>query len=52
MICSCGKGTASEVDGLCRFCREKQFSRRETKPFVKHRGDGLSLEDSRRIKRK
>ena len=44
--CSCGKGYASKVDGMCKFCREKTFRRAEAKKIgVSHRGDGLTLED-------
>ena len=45
MMCSCGKGHASSYDSLCRFCREKLFSRAVAKSVgVRHRGDGMSLE--------
>jgi len=44
-MCSCGKGHASSYDSLCRFCREKLFSRAVAKSVgVRHRGDGMSLE--------
>jgi hypothetical protein len=43
--CRCAKGHASEIDGLCRFCREKLLSRAEAKRAgVKTRGDGITLE--------
>lgn len=42
--CKCGKGNASSYDGLCRFCREKLFSRSEAKRVgVRTRGDGMSV---------
>lgn len=45
MKCKCGKGYASDKDNLCKFCREKKYSRREAKQAgVKHRGDGMTLE--------
>lgn len=45
-VCKCGKGYASSVDHLCRFCREDLLSRAEAKKIgVRHRGDGLSLYD-------
>lgn len=46
-VCGCGKGHASDFDGLCRFCREDRHvgSRRDMKDFrVKRRGEGLSVE--------
>lgn len=46
-ICGCGKGHASDFDGLCRYCREDRYcgTRREMKLYrVRNRGDGLSVE--------
>lgn len=43
--CECGKGYASEYDSLCKFCREDLVSRAVAKKVsVKHRGDGMSIE--------
>ena len=51
-ICECGKGHKSNVDGLCCFCREKQYSRADCKDAgVKHRGDGLTIEQAVSINR-
>lgn len=45
IICGCSKGYASEVDGLCRFCRENKYSRAFCKEAgVRHNGDGLTLD--------
>jgi len=45
IVCGCRKGYASEVDGMCRFCREHTVSRAEGKNLgVKHRGDGMTTE--------
>jgi len=45
LVCSCGEGYASVIDGNCKFCREHLFSRRIGKSLgVKHAGDGLRLE--------
>lgn len=47
--CRCGKGFASSVDGICKYCREYKYSRSVTKKMgVRNRGDGLSLEDEAR----
>lgn len=44
LICKCRKGYASLVDGMCKFCREKQYSRARAKSVgVKHRGDGMTI---------
>lgn len=49
--CKCGKGHASQIDGQCKFCREKSWSRAEAKSVgVKHRGDGMSLEQQDKLK--
>ena len=51
--CKCGKGHASSYDNLCRFCREKLFSRSEAKKAgVKTRGDGMSVEQYTKLERK
>lgn len=45
-VCRCGKGYASEVDNLCKFCREGLLRRAEAKSIgVRHAGDGLNLYD-------
>jgi hypothetical protein len=45
MKCKCGKGYASEEDGLCKFCREKLIRRAVAKSVgVAHRGDGMTVE--------
>lgn len=50
LLCGCGKGQASKEDEICSFCRERWVSRAEAKKVgVRHRGDGLSLEDYRKI---
>lgn len=52
MKCKCGKGYASLVDGLCRFCRENKYSRRECKSVgVRHRGDGMDLDQELSLRR-
>lgn len=44
-VCGCGKGHASEVDGICKFCREYKYRRAQAKSVnVRHRGDGMSLD--------
>jgi len=49
--CKCGKGYASEYDGLCKFCREKLVRREQAKKVgVRHRGNGLSIEQYKKIK--
>ena len=49
--CKCGKGYASDYDGVCRFCREKLFRRAEAKRVnVRHRGDGMSIDQMRVLK--
>jgi len=49
MKCRCGKGHASEFDGLCKYCREKQVSRAEAKKVgVQFRGDGMTVEQYRK----
>lgn len=46
-VCNCGKGYASPYDNLCKFCREHLFRRADCKEAgVKHRGDGLSIEQA------
>jgi hypothetical protein len=53
MKCKCGEGYASEIDTLCRFCREHLLSRAEAKKVgVKHRGDGCTLDQYSRAKMK
>lgn len=48
--CDCGRGAASEVDHQCKFCRETHFSRTDAKRVgVKHRGDGMTLEQALKI---
>jgi len=52
-VCGCGKGNASEVDNLCRYCREEKYSRAFCKAVgVRHRGDGLTLDQEDEIIRK
>ena len=49
--CKCGKGHASPVDRLCKFCRESCWSRAEAKSVgVKHRGDGMNLDQQDKLK--
>lgn len=49
--CRCGKGHASVYDNLCRFCREKLVRRSEARKVgVKHRGDGMSVDQLRVLK--
>ncbi len=44
IVCDCLRGYASQLDGLCRFCREKKYSRAFCKEAgVRHDGDGLTL---------
>lgn len=48
MTCRCGKGHASPVDNMCKFCREKRYSRAVAKRAgVKHRGDGMTLDQAK-----
>ena len=50
--CGCGKGYASDYDNLCKFCREHLVRRAVAKKFgVKHRGDGMSVEQYRNCQR-
>lgn len=45
--CRCGKGYASDFDGLCKFCREEYSGIRravQKKVGVRHRGDGMTIE--------
>lgn len=52
MKCKCGKGYSSPFDGLCKFCREKKYSRSDTKRAgVRYRGDGLTLDQLTYLKR-
>lgn len=45
VVCGCGRGHGSHIDGLCKFCRETKYSRAQAKSVnVRHRGDGMSLE--------
>lgn len=45
LVCACGEGYASVIDGNCKFCREHLVSRRVGKELgVRHSGDGLRLE--------
>lgn len=45
LVCKCGKGYASEFDGMCKYCRENTVRRAVAKKFgVRHRGDGMSVE--------
>lgn len=45
IMCKCGKGYASEYDGLCKFCREGLVRRAVAKSVnVRHRGDGMSID--------
>lgn len=49
--CKCGKGYASSYDGLCCFCRESLVRRADARAVgVRHRGDGLSIEQFEKIK--
>lgn len=53
MKCKCGKGYASQIDNLCKFCRENEsnLTRAKLKKLgVKHQGDGLTLEQLRKQK--
>lgn len=46
-VCNCGKGYASEFDGLCKFCREEYSGIRravQKSVGVRHRGDGMTIE--------
>lgn len=53
LLCKCGKGFASEVDMLCKYCREHKYSRAEAKAAgVRHRGDGMTLDQEDRILKK
>jgi len=53
ITCGCGKGHASSYDSLCCFCREKLFSRAVAKGIgVRHRGDGMSVEQVMAIEKK
>lgn len=52
IVCGCGKGHASVEDGICKYCREGKYRRAQAKwAGVRHRGDGMSLEEEARIKR-
>lgn len=45
LVCACGAGYASVIDGNCKFCREHLVSRSVGKSLgVRHRGDGMRLE--------
>ncbi len=47
--CKCGKGHASEYDGLCRFCREKLVGHTAAKRVgVRRRGDGMAVDQYKR----
>jgi len=49
-VCKCTKGFASRYDSLCRYCREKDFSRAQAKKVgVRHRGDGMTIDQMIRI---
>jgi hypothetical protein len=49
--CVCGKGKGSLYDGICRYCREHLVSRAEAKKVnVRHRGDGMSVDQYRVVK--
>ena len=52
-ICKCGKGYASNYDNLCKFCREETCGVRRAvlKKYVKHRGDGLPLDEYLRMQK-
>lgn len=51
--CCCGKGYASDIDNRCRNCREHQYTRAEAKSVgVKHRGDGMTLDQEAKLLRK
>lgn len=51
-VCKCGKGYASDVDNMCKFCREEIVSRADARKVgVRHRGDGLTLEQWEQVKR-
>lgn len=51
IVCGCGKGYASHVDGRCCFCREKAFRRAEAKKVgVKYRGQGMTLDQMGKLK--
>lgn len=51
-VCKCGKGYASTLDGLCRFCREDQHcpTRRDCARFGIRRGEGLAASQFLKIK--
>jgi len=52
MKCQCGKGYASEVDHLCKFCRENKVRRAVAKQVgVKYRGDGMTLDQYEKAKK-
>ncbi len=52
MVCECKKGYASAFDGLCKFCREQLVRRAVAKKAgVRHRGDGLTVEQYQSIQR-
>jgi hypothetical protein len=53
ITCGCSKGHASSYDSLCCFCREKLFGRAVAKSVgVRHRGDGMSVEQLMSIEKK
>lgn len=51
IVCGCGKGHASEYDGLCKFCREDTVSRSVAKRVgVRYSGDGMCIDAMRVLK--
>lgn len=54
LVCKCGKGYASEYDKMCKFCRENACGVRRAvlRDYVKHRGDGLPLDEYFRMMKK
>ncbi len=52
--CECGGGWASHYDKMCAFCRENSCGVRRAvlRDYVKHRGDGLPLDEYFRMMKK
>ncbi len=51
-VCKCGKGYASTIDWLCRFCREDQHcpTQRDCRRYGIRRGEGLTVYQFLKIK--
>jgi hypothetical protein len=50
IVCKCHHGYASQVDGLCRYCRAKEYSCADKKKVGAK--DGMTLDQKDRLEKR